>query len=54
MIAETSAVLGTLNAVNGAISTLRETKSNVDSLSRVFGRVTTAASSIAEVEAKAK
>ena len=54
MIAEISAVLGTLNAVNGAISTLRETKSNVDSLSRVFGRVTTAASSIAEVEAKAK
>ena len=46
MIAEISAVLGTLNAVNGAISTLRETKSNVDSLSRVFGRVTIAASSL--------
>ncbi len=53
MIAEVSAVLGALNAINGAINTVKETKSNVDSISRVFSRVTTAASSIAEIEAKA-
>ena len=53
MIAEVSAVLGALNAINGAINTVKETKSNVDSISRVFSRVTTAASSLAEIEAKA-
>jgi ribosomal protein S9 len=54
MIAEVSAVLGTLNAVNGAINTLRETRSNIDSVSRVFSRVTDAAQGIAEVEEKAR
>ena len=54
MIAEVSAVLSTLNAVNGAINTLRETKSNVDSVSRIFSKVSTAAEKIAEVEEKAK
>lgn len=54
MIAEVSAVIGALNAVNGALGTLRETRSNVSSLSNVFSKVTTAASGIAEVEAKAK
>lgn len=54
MIAEVTAVIGALNAVNGAISTLKETKSNVDSISRVFGRVTQAASGLAEVEEKVR
>ena len=35
MIAEVSAVIGALNAVNGAINTIRETKGNVQSLSKV-------------------
>ena len=54
MLAEVTAVIGALNAVNGAISTLKETKSNVDSISRVFGRVTQAASGLAEVEEKVR
>ena len=54
MIAEVSAILGTLNAVNGAINTLRETKDNVDSVSRIFSKVSSAAEKIAEVEEKAK
>jgi hypothetical protein len=54
MLAEVTAVIGALNAVNGAISTLKETKSNVDSISRVFGKVTQAASGLAEVEEKVK
>ena len=53
MIAEVSAVLSTLNAVNGALSTLRETKSNVQSISRVFSRVTSAQEGIATIEAEA-
>ena len=54
MLAEVTAVIGALNAVNGAISTLKETKSNVDSISRVFGKVTQAASGLAEVEEKVR
>ena len=54
MLAEVTAVIGALNAVNGAINTLKETKSNVDSISRVFGRVTQAASGLAEVEEKVR
>ena len=53
MIAEVSAVLSTLNAVNGAINTLRDTRSNVQSLSQVFSRVTTASEGIATIEAEA-
>tara|TARA_A100001015_G_scaffold286434_1_gene355095 strand:+ start:1314 stop:1781 length:468 start_codon:yes stop_codon:yes gene_type:complete len=53
MIAEVSAILSTLNAVNGAINTLRDTRSNVQSLSQVFSRVTTASEGIATIEAEA-
>lgn len=54
MLAEVTAVIGALNAVNGAISTLKETKSNVDSISKVFGRVTQAATGLAAVEEKVR
>lgn len=50
MIAEISAVIGALNAVNGVIGTLRDTGNNVNSISKVFSRVTSAATGIAEVE----
>ncbi len=50
MIAEVSAVIGALNAVNGAINTIRETKGNVQSLSKVFQRVNSAAEGIATIE----
>ena len=53
-IAEITAVLGVLNGVNSAISTLKETTANVNSIQGAFGRVTKAAESIASVEAKAK
>lgn len=54
MIAEISAILGTLNAVNSAVSTLKQTSANANSLGRALTRLGTASKAIETVKAQRK
>ena len=54
MIAEISAILGTLNAVNSAVSTIKQTSSNAQSLGSALGRLGVASKEIDKVKARRK
>jgi len=51
LIAEISAILGTLNAVNSAVSTIKQTSSNAQSLGSALGRLGVASKEIDKVKA---
>ena len=54
MIAEISAVIGTLNAVNSAVSTLKQSGSNAQSLGQALTRLGTASKNIEKVKQQRK
>ncbi len=54
MIAEISAILGTLNAVNSAVGTLKQTSANANSLGRALTRLGSASKAIEKVKAQRK
>lgn len=54
MIAEISAILGTLNAVNSAVSTIRTTSSNANSLGTALTRLGVASKAIDRVKLEKK
>ena len=54
MIAEISAVIGTLNAVNSAVSTLKQSGSNAQSLGQALNRLATASKNIDQVKRQRK
>ena len=50
MIAEISAIMGTLNAVNSAVSTLKQTSSNAQGLGNALHRLSVATTAIERVK----
>ena len=54
MIAEISAILGTLNAVNSAVSTLKQTSTNANSLGKALTRLGSGSKAIENVKAERK
>lgn len=54
MIAEISAVIGTLNAVNSAVSTLKQSGSNAQSLGQALNRLATASKNIDQIKRQRK
>lgn len=54
MIAEISAILGTLNAVNSAVNTVKQTSSNAHSLGTALTRLGVASKAIDRVKAQKK
>ena len=51
MIAEISAIIGTLNAVNSAVSTLKQTSSNAQGLGNALHKLSVASTAIDRVKA---
>jgi len=54
MLAELSAIVGTISAINGAINTLKEGKANADDVGRLIGKFGSAAGKLDEFERKKK
>lgn len=50
MIAEISAIMGTLNAVNSAVSTLKQTSNNAQGLGQALHRLSVASTAIEQVK----